>query len=265
MTTSRYFLGIMVWAFMQAFGAQACEKKVRWYDDAPYSYRAPNGEVAGFDADLMRAILKRTGCSAVFVEMPWARALVELKSGRLDVLSGTFPSAEREAFAHFSIPSFQSPNVLYLGANVHSRYRLSKLEDLIGTPFKLGVQIGVSYGDNFEALKANPLFRDNQVPVTLRRNAWKMMELGRIDGMIADEASAQLELRQLGLEGVLKPSGVTVSSNTSSVAFSKRSVSAQFVESFNKALQAMIADGEYRRIRDHYLRCPEDIKVLGCS
>jgi polar amino acid transport system substrate-binding protein len=263
--TVRYLFGIIAWGLILAFDAQACEMKVRWYDDAPYSYRAPNGEVTGLDADMARAILKRTGCRAVFVEMPWARALVELKAGRLDVLSGTFRNAEREAFAHFSTPSFQSPNVLYLGPVARSRYQFSKLDDLVGTPFRLGVQIGVSYGDSFETLKANPLFKDNQVPVTLRRNAWKMMELGRIDGMIADEASAQLELRQLGLEGVLMPSGVIVSSNTSSVAFSKRSVSLQFVESFNKALQDMIADGEYRRIRDRYLRCPQDIKVLGCN
>ncbi len=265
MATVGYILGIMALASMQICDAQACEKKVRWYDDAPYSYRAPNGEVAGFDADLMRAILKRTGCRAVFVEMPWARALVELKSGRLDILSGTYPNAERAAFAHFSIPSSQSPNVLYLGPSARAHYRLNKLDDLIGTHFRLGVQIGVSYGDDFEALKANPLFRDNQVPVTLRRNAWKMMELGRIDGMIADAASAELELRQLGLDSVLSPSGIVVSSNTSNVAFSKRSVSPQFVESFNKALQAMIADGEYRRIRERYLRCPPEIKVLGCS
>ena len=265
MAIVRYFVGIMAMVSMQAFDAHACEKKVRWYDDAPYSYRAPDGEVAGFDGDLARAALRRIGCRAVFVNMPWARALIELESGRLDILSSTFRSAEREAFAHFSIPSLQSPNVLYVGPKARVQYRLSKLDDMVGTQFRLGVQIGVSYGDSFETLKADPLFRDNQMPVTLRRNAWKMMERGRLDGMIADEASAQLELGQLGLDGVIKPSGVIVSSNTSSFAFSKRSVSPQFVESFNKALKAMIADGEYRSIRDRYLRCPQEIKVLGCS
>ncbi len=91
------------------------------------------------------------------------------------------------------------------------------------------------------------------------------MEMGRIDGLIADEASAALELKQLGLAHILKPSAVVVSTNTARVAFSKRTVSPQFVMSFNKALQSMIADGQYRKIRERYLSCPANARVLGCQ
>ncbi len=265
MTTVLRLLGVMAMSLLPALDAHACTKTVRWYDDAPYSFRGPDGQITGFDADLTRAILKRMGCQAVFVEMPWARALAELEAGRLDVLPSSFRNPQREAFAHFSMPSLQSPNLLYLGPKARAAYKIAKLDDIIGSGFQLGVQIGVSYGDVFDKLKANPRFKENQVPITQRRNAWKMMELGRIDGMIADEASAALELRQLGLAETLTPSGVIVSTNTAMVAFSKRSVSAHDVAAFNKALQAMIADGEYRRIRERYLRCPRDIKVLGCG
>jgi polar amino acid transport system substrate-binding protein len=245
--------------------AFACQKTVRWYDDAPYSFRKSDGEISGFNADLAREALRRAGCEARFVEMPWARALAELESGRLDILPGSFRTAQRETYAYFSIPALQSPNVLYLGPQARAGYRLTRLDDMVGTRFRLGVQIGVSYGDKFDTLKANPRFKDNQVPVTLRRNAWKMMELGRIDGMIADEATANLELAQMGLAGKLTPSSVVVSNNTAMVAFSKRTSSPQFVAAFNKALQSMLADGEYRKIRERYLRCPSDIKVLGCT
>ena len=245
--------------------AQGCSKTVRWYDDEPYSFRQADGKVGGFDIDLMREILRRTGCTAVFVEMPWARALVELEAGRLDILSGTFRSKQREAFAHFSIPSLQSQNVLYMGPKARAQYRLTTLDDIVGTAFRLGVQIGVSYGDKFDTLKANPMFKVNQVPVTLRRKAWKMMELGRIDGMIADEASATLELQQLGLADMVKPSGIVVSTTMSMVAFSKRTVSTQFVASFNRALQSMYEDGEYRKIRVRYLHCKPASKILGCT
>lgn len=259
----KLILAIML-ALLPALQVHACSKTVRWYDDAPYSFRSPDGRVVGFDAELTSAILKRTGCAAVFVEMPWARALSELEAGRLDILSGSFRTPQREVFAHFSAPALQSSNLLYLGAQARSRYRLTRLDELAGTPFRLGVQIGVSYGEKFDAFKADPHFKDNQVPVTLRRNAWRMMELGRLDGMIADEATAALELQQLGLAGQIKPSGVVVSTSTSMVAFSKRTVSPQFVTAFNKALQAVIADGEYRRIRERYLRCPPKGKILGC-
>lgn len=261
----RKLVCVVAIALLPALSAHACSKTVRWYDDAPFSYRGPDGTIIGFDADLVREVLRRAGCRPVFVQMPWARAMVELEAGRLDILSGTFRNARREAFAHFSIPALQSPNLLYLGPKARSTYQLTKLNDLVGTDFRLGVQIGVSYGEQFDALKADPQFQANQVPVTLRRNAWKMMELGRIDGMIADEASAALELQQLGLASTVKPSGIVVSANTAMVAFSKRTVTPQFVAAFNKALQSMIDDGEYRRTRDRYLPCPGNIKVLGCG
>jgi polar amino acid transport system substrate-binding protein len=261
----RKLLGMLAMALLPALHAHACQKTVRWFDDAPYSFRAPDGHITGFDADLTREVLRRTGCDAVFVEMPWARALAELESGRLDILPGSFRNPQREAFAYFSIPSLQSPNLLFVGPGAWTRYRMTKLDDMVGTGFRLGVQIGVSYGDKFETLKSNPHFKDNMVKVTMRRYAWKMMERGRIDGMIADEASAALELKQLGLEHMLRPSGVVVSTNTAMVAFSKRTITPQFVAAFNAALESMFRDGEYRRIRARYLRCSAGLKVLGCD
>lgn len=258
-------LGVLALALAPVLDAHSCSMKVRWYDDQPYSFRRADGSIGGFDVDLMREALRRTGCRAVFIEMPWARALVELQAGRLDALPGSFRSAQRDAFAHFSAPSLQSQNVLYMGPKARANYRFASLGDMLGTEFRLGVQIGVSYGDAFETLKTNPRFMSNQVPVTLRRAAWKMMELGRIDGMIADEASAALELEQLGLSGTLQPSGIVVSTSTAMIAFSKRTVSTQFVAAFDKALQAMFADGQYRRIRGRYLRCPRAGNVLGCN
>ena len=265
MAIVRILVGAIAVALLPAVSAEACSKTVRWYDDAPYSYQAPDGKISGFDADLVREVLRRTGCKAEFVKMPFARALVALESGRLDILPSVFRDPHRETFAYFSSPSLQSPNLLYVGTNARTGYRLSNLRDLLGTEFRLGVQIGVSYGDQFEALKADPQFLANQVPVTLRRNAWKMMALGRIDGMIADEASAEVELRELGLAGTIKPSGVVASTSNARMGFSKHSVSPQFVAAFNRALQSTIADGEYQRIRDRYLRCPANLKVLGCD
>lgn len=245
--------------------ACACTKSVRWYDDAPYSFAGPDGEVSGFQVDLVRAVLERIGCKPSFVHMPWARALVELEAGRLDILPGSYRNAQRERFAHFSVPALQSPNVLYLAPGINANYHIAALDDLVGTGFRLGVQIGVSYGPKFDALKDNPKFKSNMVPVTLRRSAWQMMYIGRLDGIIADPASAALELKQLGLDEALLPSKVVVSNNTAMFALSKQTVTQDFVARFNGALTAMIGDGQYQKIRARYMSCPADLKLLGCK
>jgi len=258
-------VGLLLLVLAHAGDALACTKTVRWYDDAPYAFRTAGGKVEGFDVDLAREALRRAGCAMRLVEMPFARALAELEAGRLDILPSTFRSAQRERYAYFSIPTLQSPNVLYLGPGVAEKYPLARLDDMLGTGFRLGVQIGVSYGDKFDALKADPRFQANMVPVTLRRNAWKMMSLGRIDGMIADQASAELEIGQLKLSDELRAGRVVVSTSTAMFAMSKQSNSADFVATVNKALAAMVEDGQYRKIRARYLRCPPGVKVLGCK
>jgi polar amino acid transport system substrate-binding protein len=258
-------LGTLLLVLLPATDSAACTRTVRWFDDPPYSFRQPDGQVGGFDADLAREVLRRAGCSTRFINMPWARALVELESGRLDILPGTFRSRARERYALFSMPVQQTPNVLYMSPAAAEKYHAATLADLAGTPFRLGVQIGVSYGDHFDALKASPAFHDNLVPVTLRRNAWRMMQMGRIDGMIADEASAAVELRQLGLEQTLLPSKITVPTDPVMFAFSKVSVAPTFVAAFDKQLQAIIANGQYRKMRERYFPCGRNAAPPVCK
>ncbi len=224
-----------------------------------------DGNIAGVDADLARETLERLGCRARFVHMPWARALIELERGKLDVLPGAFRSPLRAQFAYFSLPLPQSANVLYLSPAAARQYRPTSLEQLAGTGFRLGVQIGVSYGESYERFKARPGVGANLVPITLRCSAWKMIELGRIDGMIADQASAAAELRQLGLDQVIVDSKVTVSTETAMFAFSKASTTPEFVASFNKALGTLIDTGRHRKLRERYHRPGVDKNVCGSA
>ena len=56
--------------------AQVCVKSVRWFDDAPYSFRGTDGSIKGTSVDLARVAMKQMGCQVKLVEMPWARALM---------------------------------------------------------------------------------------------------------------------------------------------------------------------------------------------
>ena len=232
----------------------ACSKTVRWYDDSPYFELAADGSVGGFTAAVTTEALRRVGCETVFVKMPFARALVELENGRLDILPDALRTADRRRFAHFSRPGAMGvPNVLFMSAEAAQKYKPQKLEDLAGTGFRLGAQIGVSYGGSFDALALRRDFRAQLSQVTERRNAWKMIAMGRLDGMVADLASGTVELRQLGLANQVQASKVVVSSERPAYAFSKRTTNTAFVERFNKALESMTADGSYRALMDKYM------------
>lgn len=57
----------------------------------------------------------------------------------------------------------------------------------------------MAYGGDYDTLEKTPAFAARITQVSSRRSAWKMIEQARLDGIIADEVTALVELKQLGL------------------------------------------------------------------
>jgi polar amino acid transport system substrate-binding protein len=144
-------------------------------------------------------------------------------------------------------------------------FTINKLHDILGTRFRLGAQIGVVYGPDFETLSKDPAFALQLTQLTSRRSGWKMMDAGRIDGMIADEASGLAELQELGLSALIRKTRVIVASESALIALSKQSNTKEFADAFDRALGAMMADGKYKQIREKYVPCTASVDSLGCK
>lgn len=243
--------GLLLAALGLAAGTAAsaeCKKSVRWNDDQPYSHRLANGEIVGIMVEQVRENLRRVGCVPVMVEMPWARALAELEAGRLDLLPGALRSLERERFAYFSVPGPLFANALFAPVRPTNLAQFTTLADLRGTGYRLGTQIGVSYGPVFDRLMQDPVFAAQVQRVSSRQSLWKMLEAGRLDGVLADQQTGRLELAALGLQEQIKGVGLIVPHGGSAVAFSKKSVDQRFVTRYNEAFASMLADGSMAAI-----------------
>jgi polar amino acid transport system substrate-binding protein len=223
--------------------ASACEKTLRRSPDAISQIRLPSGEITGFRQALITEALARMGCKVKVVEMPWARALVDLESGQLDVLPGAFRTPEREAYALFSSLGEHSVNRLFVLRSQADKWPLQELADLRQQAFRLGVQPRVSYGAAFDQLTRDPQFTQRLVTVPSRQSLWRMLSLGRLDGVLADEVSGPSEFRQLGLGVDIQATDVQVRGDVNFTAFSRKHHDAQFVRRFDAALLAMEQDG----------------------
>lgn len=266
-TLSLSLLAILSLLFISASHAQdgACSISVRWNDDPPYFIRAADNSIGGINADLAQEALKRMGCQPRFIEMPWARGLLSLKKGTLDILPGALRTPEREAFAHFSQPINRSPNVLFMARRAVPKYQFQQLADIIDSDFRLGAQIDVVYGADYQALLQNPAFTSHLVLINSRRGAWKMIQAGRLDGMIADEITGLLELEQMALSGDIQRTHLVISGEPSAFALSKQSLTPDFVQQFDQSISSMKADGTYQRIMETYLPCRVSVANLGCE
>ena len=245
--------------------AALCEKTVRWNNDPPYSLRDAQGKVTGFYIDLIDEILTKMNCTMKLQEMPWARALSELEAGRIDILPGALETTERSRFALFSAPINYSPNTLFMKKTAIDKFNLKSLGDISKINFRLGVQVNVAYGAEFDQLVKSPVFLKQLTTVYKSQNAWKMVDIDRIDGMIADEVTGLLELKALNLEDTITKTNLVVSSSPGLVAFSKKTIDKDFVEGFNQQLQAMISSGEYAKIYERHIPCKLSLRTLGCK
>lgn len=241
------------WLASVAASAQPCEVRARWNDDPPYSMRLADGKLTGLNVELVEQVLARLGCRVVWVELPWARALVELEAGRLDVLPGGFRRPEREAFAYFVAQHELSRNRLFVRQADRARVgNATRLAEVAWPGLRLGVQIGVVYGPEYAELMALPEFRARLTQATTRRSLWQMLEMGRVDGVLASEASARWELAQEGLHQRIVATGVALSNEPVYVLVSKRSRDAAWAQRYQDASQALRADGTTARLVRRY-------------
>jgi polar amino acid transport system substrate-binding protein len=256
------FWAVLLLAFALGAPVQAastCTKRLRWSDDPPYSMRLPDGRIGGWSVDLTQAVMQRMGCQVVLEEMPFARALAELKAGRLDLLDGAFPLPERQAYAYFSKPIVRSRNVVFVREADRARYRGQTLEELHREGWIFGAQLGVMYGPAYAALRNEDSFRAKLQLVPRRVSLWHMLSLGRVDVVMADELTAAHELAKIKLNTRIVATPLVVSADPAAMAFSKATTDLAFVQRYDATLQALQADGTYQRLRQQYgLQAPED-------
>ena len=150
------------------------------------------------------------------------------------------------------MPGLQFVNALFISTDALKAKRYAKLSELRGSAFRLGVQIGVNYGPEFDALTQDPDFVKQVQRVSSRQSLWKMVDAGRLDGVLADQMTGRLEIAQLQLQDRIKEAAVVAPHAAASVAFSKKSIDPDFVERYNKALGAMQQDGSMAAILRRY-------------
>lgn len=254
---NRWFLvlisGLLTLA-LPFYAKSECVKIMAWDDDYPYVFIAQpeDPQPVGLRVELVANTLKEMNCQLTFLKMPWARALVELEEGRIDIIGGAFPNEERQAYAWYSKVDFHSPNILFVRKDISNGVVLNDLSDIEKYRLKVGVQIDVYYGKAFEEKRLGAHFSRLLYPNTSRKALWGMLRLGRIDGVIADVHSGQGELKQLGLSSLIVASDLIVSDQAAFFIFSKKSNNQKFVEDFDDALSKLKATGAVNTILNKY-------------
>lgn len=175
----------------------------------PYLWRDPENpkQLIGANAEIFSMISERLGIPIEVVYVgPWSRAQQEVRSGRIDLLAGAFLTMARIQYMDYVYPAFlDTTSVVWTRKEANVDYQ--RREDLID---QQGITvINNSFGQDFDHFAENNLIIST---VPTLKQAFKMLNLGRVDYLLYEKNPALAYIREWGVADQAKVVGPPVSS-----------------------------------------------------
>ncbi|WP_342030392.1 substrate-binding periplasmic protein [Pseudomonas sp. SST3] len=209
----------------------------------PYTDQRLPGD--GLSVELIRTALGREGYEVDYIEVPWERALLGLRYGIYDMVNA-WPASGRMEYGSYSRP-FLTNRVRWIQRR-DQNIAYSDFDSLI--PYRIGLVRGYAYS---EALKDDP--RLNKGYASSFVQLAKMLGAGRIDLTLEDERTVLFhlhrELRHLQDAYRFVPGAFSLL-DLSLVVRTDHPQREEILATFNRGIEAMVADGSYAEIFHRY-------------
>ena len=213
----------------------------------PYEMIDTNGNLTGFDIELMEALAEEVGIEIEWKDVDFDGIIASLQSGQAEIaIAGLSPTDERKEMVDFSDIYYNTEAGLsnYLVFDP-SNNTITSLDDLNG--LIVGAQIGTVQAGLLEAIKDEYGFT-----VDIRNTNTMIVEeikAGRIDVLVVESAIAEsilevnTSLSKVGFESYLDDV------LGSAIAFAKDS---EYTAQFNTALQTLKDNGTLQDLIDKW-------------
>ncbi|ELR96327.1 ABC transporter permease subunit [Gloeocapsa sp. PCC 73106] len=201
----------------------------------PFEMQGEQGQLEGFDIDLMKALAEEAGLVAQFQSLPFDGIVTALQSQQADAaISGMTITAERAQTVSFSRPYFKSSLAI---AVREGNDAITSFEDLEGK--KIAVQIGTTGAKQAAKIPGAQVFSFDSISFALQELA-----NGKVDAVVNDSPVTLYAMKRANLQG-LKIAAELEAQEYYGIAFPLNSPN---IELINQALETLIADGTYREI-----------------
>ncbi len=213
------------------------------YKFPPYEYLDDQGQPAGFNVDLTRAIGRQMGIDIEVRLGPWPEIMDQLQSGQIDAIQGMIYSAERDHSYDFTAPHL-----------VPQYVAVTRSEDppppstLAGLE---GKRIIVQAGDIMHGfLRQNDARAETVSAVDSQEEALRMLALGHCDCVLAARITALYWINRHGWDHLVVGHKPFL---TSEYCFAVREGHSALLSTLAEGLKVLGDTGEYRRIYDHWM------------
>jgi cystine transport system substrate-binding protein len=206
----------------------------------PFTYHeGGNGELTGYDVEVMKAVATQLGVQAKFEETQWDAIFAGLDAGRFDVIANQVSiTPERQADYDFSTPYTVSPGVVVVKDGDTS---ITSFDDLAGKT-------------TAQSLTSNwyQLAKDSGATIQ-NVEGWAqavtLLKQGRIDATVNDKLTF---LDYQKSEGDTSLAIAATTKDEAHNAFAFRKGSDDLVKAVDKALSKLRKDGTLAKISEKY-------------
>ena len=210
---------------------------------APFESQNEQGQIVGFDIDIVSAVAAKAGIEVKFVNTPWEGIFNELQQGGRDLLVSSITiTDERKQTMDFSDPYFDAAQLIAVKADS----KIAAFADL--KALKVGVQTGTTGDEVVSTLlgKTNTnVKRFESTPLAL-----KELEAGGVDAVVADNGVVSHYVANNAAGGFKTVSDPDFVPEHYGIAVKKGST--ELLAKLNEGLKAIRADGSYDTIHAKY-------------
>jgi polar amino acid transport system substrate-binding protein len=151
----------------------------------PMEFYGVDGELLGFDIDLIKALAEKMELQVIFFDTAWDGILAGLDAGRYDIAVNVTILPERQDKYNFTKPYINS--FMTIVTRKGSRVRINKIEDIAG--------VNAAFQGNTTAQYFSEKLNDQGIRFTSFSydkiiNCFSDLKLGRVDLVIADNIVA---------------------------------------------------------------------------
>lgn len=214
----------------------------------PFNFTTPEGELAGFDIDIAKALCKAMGVKCVLVKQDWDGIIPALLAKKYDaVIASMSMTDERKKSVAFAGKYYQTPAKFITKKGAIKKFSKEAMKGKI---------VGVQRATIHDSYLTDNYGKDVEIKrYGTQDEAYLDLTAGRVDLLLADSVALD--------EGFLrKPEGKAYEFVGPDLTDKKwfgegagiaiRKEDKDLVDMFNKAIKAIRADGTYKQIQDKY-------------
>ncbi|MDP3385733.1 MAG: transporter substrate-binding domain-containing protein, partial [Eubacteriales bacterium] len=217
-------------------------------DYPPYSFIDDDGNPAGFNVELAKAVGEAMGYQVEIKLDEWSKTREALESGDIDAIAGMFHSEEREKIYSFSVVH----NITNGDILTTKDIKMNSLEDLRNQA--VVIQKGDIIGEYLKELNYDMSF----VEVATYKEAVNLIASGQYDYAGVLKLPAMYSIRD-GQYTNIALQGLTLNQNPYSMAVLKGNET--LLLTLNGGLQLLKATGGYDTIYDKWLGIYEEVTL----